>query len=234
MIYDAYTILLKNFGKQGWWPLLDYRGENPTKTGSVKGYHPGVYDIPDNQKQIFEVCIGALLAQNTSWQNAEKALINLKKNKILNPKSLSQSSQHDISIAIKSAGYHNQKAKKIRIFSEFFISLNGRAPERNELLSLWGIGKETADSMLLYAYKKPNFVIDAYTKRISSRAGFSENESEYDKFQELFQSNLPADYRIYNEFHALLVELAKRNCKSIPSCNGCALSVLCKLGKSRN
>lgn len=230
MLIDFYKILLKSFGKQGWWPLLDYKGKNPTKTGSFQGYHPGRYDFPLSQKQIFEVCIGALLAQNTSWQNAEKALLKMKKNKILSPKDVSKSTEKRIASIIKPAGYYNQKAKKIKAFSLFFIELKGRTPRREDLLKLWGIGKETADSIMLYAYKQPHFVIDAYTKRVCNRIGFSEND--YDKLQNIFESNLPEDYKIYNEFHALIVELAKRHCKIIPDCVGCPLAYYCKIGKN--
>ena len=109
------------------------------------------------------------------------------------------------------AGYFNQKAKKIRIFSEFFLSLNGNTPKRDKLLHVWGIGPETADSILLYAYKKPSFVVDTYTRRILIRKKLIKLNAKYNEIKTLFEDNLPKDYKIYQEFHALLVEYAKRN-----------------------
>jgi endonuclease III related protein len=219
-------MLLSSFGKQGWWPLIEYKGTNPTKTGSINGYHPGKYDLPVVESQKFEICIGAILAQNTSWLNAEKAIVNLKKNKLLDAKCILNTNIKSLASAIRPAGYYNQKAKKLKIFSKFFIELNGKVPSRMELLELWGIGKETADSILLYSYKQPVFVVDSYTKRIFERLGY--REAEYDELQQLIENNLPKDYKIYNEFHALLVELAKRHCRTKPVCIGCVMEKKCK------
>lgn len=207
-IQQLYNKLFKKYGFQGWWPLLDCEGCNPTKTGSIKGYHPGDYSYPKNEKQKFEVCIGALLTQNTSWIQTEKALLNLKKEKALNAESIKKINLKKLKKAIKPAGYFNQKAKKLKIFSDFFINLNGKTPSREELLDVWGIGPETADSILLYAYKFPSFVIDAYTKRIMFSLGYKENS--YDELKELFEKNLEKDYKLYQEFHALIVEDIKR------------------------
>jgi endonuclease-3 related protein len=214
-ISKFYDCLLNKYGHQGWWPLMDIKGENPTKTGSIKGYHPNNYDYPKSNIQRFEICVGAILTQNTSWENVEKALLNMKKHNLINPNRILNSKDDVIKDAIKPTGYFNQKTRKLREFSKFYIELNDKdksntkkEPTREELLKVWGIGKETADSILLYAYKKPVFVVDTYTKRIFKNIGWpSEN---YDIIQDFIHKNFSKDYRIYQEFHALLVEHAKR------------------------
>lgn len=226
MMSLVYKTLLGRFGRQGWWPLSCLKLANPKKTGSVKGYHPGDYSFPKSRKQRFEICSGAILTQNTSWKNAEKAVVSLKEKGFLSPEKIMESSPKSIVECIKPAGYYNQKERKLRIFSEFFISLGSRKPSRKDLLGIWGIGPETSDSILLYAYKEPVFVIDAYTKRIMKRLGFG--NIGYNELQNLFHKNVRRNHRIYNEFHALLVELAKRHCKSVPDCGECPLSGMCK------
>ncbi len=212
-----YNKLYKEYGPQGWWPLINYKGKNPTKTGSVNGYHPGNYEFPRNEKEKFEICLGAILTQNTSWPNVEKALINLNKEKILSSKGIIESEGDIVKECIKPAGYYNQKYKKIKLFCDFFISLKGRTPKREELLNLWGIGEETADSILLYAYKKPVWVIDAYTKRVFERTGINIKEIKEMKYEKL------------NEIHALLVEHCKRVClKKKPKCEECVIKEVCK------
>lgn len=170
----------------------------------------------------------ATLTQNTSWPSVEKALINLKKLNSINPKKLLSFNEEKLKDAIKPAGYFNQKAKKLKIFSEFYISLNGKTPSREELLKVWGIGPETADSMLLYAYNVPTFVVDAYTKRIFSRLGFVKKEEEYGLVKLFFEKNMKKDFKIYQEVHALIVEHAKRFCKNTPECNSCVIRCDCE------
>ena len=211
IIQQIYKALYKEYGPQGWWPLIDYKGNNPTKTGSIKGYHPGDYNLPETQNQRFEICIGSILTQNTGWVNTERALTNLKKLHSLAPTPLMILQDDELKLAIKPTGYFNQKAKKIRGFTEFYITLNDRTPTREELLSIWGIGKETADSILLYAFKIPTFVIDAYTRRIFSNLGLIEKNAEYDKIKSLFENNLKPNLIVYQEYHALIVEHAKRH-----------------------
>ncbi|MFP4424032.1 MAG: endonuclease III domain-containing protein [Candidatus Woesearchaeota archaeon] len=201
--YAFYKSLLEKYGLQGWWPLLEVDGCNPTKTGSCRGYHPGDYSYPKNLRQRFEICIGSILTQNVGWINVEKALLNLSELKSIEAKELLLLSDEKLKEAIKPAGYYNQKAKKLRIFAEFFEQKRGK-PTREELLSLWGIGEETADSMLLYAYSEPTFVVDTYTRRI-----FDMKQESYGQVKEFFERNLPKDYRVYQEYHALLVEHAK-------------------------
>lgn len=194
-IAEKYEELLKLYGARGWWPLLDLSGR----------YHPGDYSYPKNQKQVFEICVGAILTQNTAWKNVEKALLNSRN--YLDPKKILNLSQAKLAKLINSAGYFNQKAKKLRFFTEFFIDLDGKAPTREELLGIWGIGPETADSILLYAYKVPTFVVDAYTKRV-----FPEfKDLSYDAIKACFEEYLVSDYTLYQEYHALIVEHAKRS-----------------------
>lgn len=209
-IKKLYEKLLKLYGPQGWWPLLGYKGTKPTKTGSIKGYHPNDYSYPKNDKQRFEICIGAILTQNTSWPQVEKALLNLKGLNALNSKEMKNLKLEKLKQAIKPAGYFNQKAKKLKIFAEFYINLKARTPTREELLNIWGIGPETADSILLYAFKMPEFVVDAYTKRVFANLGLIEKNEKYEKVKKLFEDNLPKDFKLYQEYHALIVEHAKR------------------------
>ncbi len=227
-----YEKLYAAYGPQGWWPLLDYKGTNPTKTGSVKGYHPGDYSIPRNKREQFEICAGAILTQNTSWVQVEKALQALKNRGALDPKKIIAMPQAELAGAIKPAGYFNQKAKKLKIFANFYLTLGKGTPSREELLSVWGVGPETADSMLLYAYKAPTFVVDAYTKRILGRMGLVGTDADYDEVKMFFEKNLACDLKTYQEFHALLVEHAKRRCSArSPLCGECLAGKNCKTAK---
>lgn len=208
-----YQTLLAAYGPQGWWPLLELErkdGIQPTKSGSVRGYHPSDYSYPRTERQRFEICVGAILTQNTAWPNVEKALVNLEKKGMIDPKKIMSTKITTLSTTIKSAGYFNQKAKKLKIFSEFYNSLNGRTPTRDELLGIWGVGPETADSILLYAYKQPEFVVDAYTRRIMVAKGLIQEKYTYDEIKQFLEQSLDKDYALYQEFHALLVEHAKR------------------------
>ena len=140
-----------------------------------------------------------------------KALWNLQKEEVLLPEKILQIEITKLGDLIKPAGYFNQKAKKVKIFTDFFLQLaTDKTPSRQELLCLWGIGPETADSILLYAYKTPTFVIDAYTRRIFSHLGFFDTKSSYDEIKNLFENNLPNDFIIFQEYHALIVEHAKK------------------------
>jgi endonuclease-3 related protein len=215
-LIDIFNKLYKEYGPQGWWPIIELHnsrlGKNPTKTGSIKGYHPGDYSFPKNKAQQFEICIGAILTQNTSWPNVEKALLNLKNAKVLDLKKIKKLSDGKLKELIKPAGYYNQKAVYIKEFIKFYEILNQtkRIPMRDELLMVKGIGPETADSMLLYAFKVPTFVVDAYTKRIFSKLDFFNNDATYDEIKEIFETAIQKDLMIYQEFHALIVEHAKR------------------------
>lgn len=193
-----YTKLLSRHGKQGWWPVNN-------------AYHKKDYSYPKTDRQRFEICIGAILTQNTSWSNVEKALINLKKANLIDASSMSRIDDDELKQYIRSAGYYNQKTKKLKIFAEFYLSLKGRTPTRDELLNLWGVGKETADSILLYAYHVPVFVIDTYTRRLLLKEKIIKEDQSYDETQELFHKNVKKDHKKYNEFHALIVKGGKQS-----------------------
>lgn len=223
-----YQVLHKGYGPQGWWPLSGVRGSNPTKTGSVKGYHPGDFSYPRNSTQRFEICCGAVLTQNTSWPQVEKALMGLKKSKLLGVKAITGADVDKLKPLIKPAGYYNQKAGYLKNLAEFFASLGGRVPTRSEVLAVRGVGNETADSIMLYAFRIPEFVVDAYTKRIFSRLGLIDETDRYDSVKSLFENALERDVEIYQEYHALIVEHAKRHCKTKPECDGCVLNDMCR------
>jgi len=207
---NVYHKLLELYGPQGWWPLLDWKGENPTKTGSLKGYHPGNYSLPENSQQRFEIVLGAILTQNTAWTSAEKALGNLKRLGVVDPHLLLQLDSEVLKAAVRPAGFFNQKTVYLQKISRFFIKLDGEVPTRKELLKVKGVGNETADSILLYAYHQPQFVVDAYTKRIFSHLGIIEQNTSYMEVKNLFERCLPRDVPLYQEYHALIVEHAKR------------------------
>ena len=202
-IYDA---LFARFGPRHWWPA-DTR---------------------------IEIIIGAILTQNTAWANVEKAVRNLKKEKALSVAGLSRIPEKKLAGLIRPSGYYNIKADRIKNFLNFLnVSYDGSIDRmfrtdicklREELLKVKGIGRETADSILLYAGNKPLFVIDAYTKRLLSRHSFVGADAGYEEMQELFMKNLPQDTVLFNEFHALIVELGKTTCKSKkPLCSICPI-----------
>jgi endonuclease III related protein len=209
-IMNIYEKLCVWYGPQGWWPLINYEVKNPTKTGSIRGYHPLNYELPETEAQKFEVIVGAILTQNTAWTSAEKAIHNLYELKVLNPKKLLSLDDESLKGAIRCAGFLNQKAVYLAEISKFFLSLKGRTPKRMELLEVKGVGNETADSILLYAYKKPEFVVDTYTKRIFSHIGFIEDNAGYMQVKEMFEKSLPQEVSLFQEYHALIVEHGKR------------------------
>jgi len=201
----VYKKLYISFGPQHWWP-----GETP-----------------------FEVAVGAILTQNTNWSNVEKAIGSLKKEGLLSPSGLQSLPQDRLAALIRPAGYFNIKAKRLKNFIGFLMqeyhgSMQKMKKEdlpslRKKLLSVNGIGPETADSIILYAAEKPVFVIDAYTKRVLSRHNILDHDASYDAFQHLFHSKLREDISLFNEYHALIVRLAKEHCRTMPICTGCPL-----------
>jgi len=201
-----YRSLYGHYGPRHWWP------------GDTK----------------LEIIVGAILTQNTAWTNVEKAVKNLKKEKVLTVKKLSSISEKKLSRLIRPAGYYNIKARRIKNFLRFLNNFYGGNIRRmfrtrtdslrNELLAVNGIGPETADSILLYAGEKPVFVVDAYTKRIFSRHGYIKESANYDEVQEFFLKRLPLNAGMFNEFHALIVELGKKLCRrKKPLCNICPI-----------
>ena len=201
-IFNIYAVLLKEFGRQHWWPTI-------------------------SKNKQFEIIIGTVLTQNTSWKNVEKSINNLNKNNLIDINKISKINTKKLASLIRSSGYYNQKAERLKIMAKFLI--NNKTLTRNKLLNVKGIGPETADSILLYAFKKPVFVVDAYTKRIMSRLGYK--QEEYDEFQKLFEKNLPKKYELFNEYHALLIELAKNYCRKKPLCNNCPIKTFCSSRK---
>lgn len=208
---NIYFLLLNHFGKQNWWPA-----ETP-----------------------FEVIVGAILTQNTSWKNVEKSINTLKEKNLLSPYALYNLSSNELALLIKSSGFYNVKAKRLKNFLNFFKTYNfdinclkSADNIRELLLAIKGIGQETADSIILYALNKPVFVVDAYTKRILHRLGFIQSQkSDYDSVQSLFHNNIPNDADLFNEYHALIVETAKNYCRKKPFCTSCPLNHICKYAK---
>jgi len=222
---EIYEMLYSLYGPQGWWPLLELSNDrhiNITKSGSLKGYHPGDYSYPRTEAQKLEICIGAVLTQNTSWLQAEKALKALKKNNLINAESLIKADPVKTKELIRPAGYFNQKYERLILLAKWLKSHQG-TPERDALLSIKGVGPETADSILLYAFRVPSFVVDAYTRRILLGLGLITEKSTYDEIKSLLESSLKKDYKTYQECHALLVEHAKRHYKRGDSIENCPL-----------
>jgi endonuclease-3 related protein len=217
-VSDVYRRLFAHYGAQGWWPLLSRAGRRGYDS---KGYHPGRYGIPRTAEQRFEVGIGAVLTQNTSWTNAEAALRRLLHQDLLRRDRLLERSEEEIAQLIRPSGYFNQKARKLWILAQALGP--GKTPERSGLLGLWGIGEETADSILLYAYHRPLFVVDVYSRRLAQRLGWISGREPYAQLQRLFSEALPARAELYGEYHALIVRHAKEHCRKRPLCAGCPL-----------
>jgi len=205
LLMKIYRRLHRAYGPMHWWP-----GETP-----------------------FEVMVGAILTQNTSWRNVEKAIQCLKANGVLNVRRVHRLKRSQLAPLIRSSGTYRIKADRLKSFVDFVVeeyggSMSRMKKERLEilrpkLLKVKGIGRETADSMLLYGLRKPVFVVDAYTKRILSRHGIISEKATYDEAQRLFMDHLPRDDKLFNEYHALLVNLGKTLCRKMPKCDICPL-----------
>ncbi len=206
VLADYFNALLNAHGPQHWWP-----GRSP-----------------------FEIIVGAILTQNTSWTNVEAAIKNLRAAQLLTPRAVEAVATAKLARLIRPSGYFRQKAKKLQAFTEFLFSCYGgslvrmfRTPTamlRARLLSVHGIGPETADSILLYAGKHPVFVIDAYTRRILERHKLATKENSYEELRRLFEFSLPHDPQLFNEYHALIVHTGKKFCrKSEALCSECPL-----------
>ncbi|OPZ28783.1 MAG: endonuclease III [Lentisphaerae bacterium ADurb.BinA184] len=206
----VYTRLLEAYGPQGWWPLLNVGGANPTATGTGRGYHPADYTFPHNDNQRFEICVGAVLTQNTAWTNVERALAAMAAHACLTPDAILNTPPEQLARLIRPAGYFNAKARKLRELAAFWRSQGGTTPSRQALLAVWGIGPETADSIRLYAYGQTEMVVDAYTRRVLASLGKVAEDASYEAVKRHCVARLPAELPVYQEFHALLVEHAKR------------------------
>jgi len=208
-LQNIYRRLMARYGPQYWWPA----------------------------QEPFEVIVGAILTQSTAWGNVEKAIANLKSATALSPQALRQLNLSELAVLIHACGYYNAKALKLKSFAHWLgehyednlsqLFANNTNYLRQQLLSIHGIGQETADSIILYAANKPIFVIDAYTRRIINRVGLALDNNNYSAHQAFFMDNLPADVRLFNEYHALLVCLAKNVCRSRPLCQQCCLNNIC-------
>jgi len=215
MLLKIYDKLLNHFGNQNWWPA-------DTK---------------------FEVIVGAILTQQTSWKNVEKSIKNLKNENVLEPKKLFNLPVKTLEILIRPSGFFKVKSKRLRSFLEFFVeNYDGNLDKmfelslndlRNNLLSVHGIGPETCDSIILYSGDKPVFVVDAYTLRLCERYPIIKSK-KYEEVREFFEKNLSKDVNLFKEFHALIVELGKNYCKIKPICEKCPLNEGCKHEISNN
>ncbi len=201
---------------------------------SPSGYHPGSYGLPDTREILFQVICGAILTQNTAWKNAEVAIHNLESAGILCPEQLLELHENELGSLIRPAGYYNQKAKKLKVLFGFleehgYTSFH-RVPSRDSLLSLWGIGSETADSILTYGYGIGVFIADSYARRLFSRLGLCIENETYDRLQQLIHKQAGGrSCEFWNEFHALIVTHAKTVCVKKPDCIKCFLLSECHL-----
>jgi len=205
-LINIYRRLMDRYGPQRWWPA----------------------------QEPFEVIVGAILTQSAAWANVEKAITNLRTTGKLSAEMLRRLPDAELSKLIYPSGYYNVKARKLKAFADWLgenfnddlnkLFLLDTEQLRPQLLAIYGIGEETADSIILYAGNKPVFVIDAYTRRVISRLGLAPDENSYSAYQALFMANLPADTRLFNEYHALLVRLAKEVCRARPLCRDCCLN----------
>jgi endonuclease-3 related protein len=248
----VYRRLLKAYGPQGWWPVTQPRDKESS-------YRPGFWGKL-NECERLEICVGAILTQNTNWGNVVVSIARLHQAKIWSLQDLAKTPAPLLESLLRSSGYFRQKARKLKIFAEHILDLRlslgawflrPLAQLREELIGIWGIGPETADSILLYAAQRPVFVIDAYTSRIARRIGWKHLPSSlakreragpstrkalrpgwvnYAELQNFFESRLPKESFLYAEFHALFVALAKRHCLVKPICLGCPISDVCAHG----
>ena len=212
ILMEMYEAMRLHFGPRKWWPCSE-----PSSTPAGK----------------LEICIGAILTQNTNWGNVEKALENLRAAGLMSIPKLRTKRCDSLGKIIRPAGYYNVKAKRLKNFIRFVsdefdgniaVFLNRPTDKlRCDLLSINGIGAETADSMILYAAKKPTFVVDAYTKRIFLRHGLIEEPTDYETLRDFCQTNIPKSVKLWNDYHAQIVAVGTNFCKPTPHCNHCPL-----------
>lgn len=207
-LLEMYRLSRARFGHQNWWP-----GQTP-----------------------LEVCVGAILTQNTNWTNVEKSILNLRRAGVLSVEALHSLDQAQLAEYIRPSGYFNIKAKRLKNFIRAVHEHSGDDLEaffnrsvsalREELLAINGIGRETADSMILYAAGKPTFVVDTYTFRILLRHRLIDTDADYESIKDLLESSLPSDLDLYNDFHAQFVAIGKSYCKPTARCEGCPLEAM--------
>ena len=203
-LLDYYRDLHHRYGPQRWWPA-----ESP-----------------------FEVAVGAILVQGTKWQNVEKAIATLKTYGLLDPVRILETDDETLGLAIRSSGTYRVKARRLRAFVRWFVDRGGDVDKirelglsrlREELLEIRGIGRETADAILLYGFGLATFVVDRYTWRILTRHELVPEDVTYDEMKDLFEGNLEPDRELFNEFHALIVRVGIEHCRSKAKCSGCPL-----------
>lgn len=203
-LLSIYTRMENRFGPQHWWPA----------------------------QTTFEMMVGAILTQNTAWTNVEKAIENLRESDILSINRMATASDAQLAECIRPSGYFRIKTQRLRALLAW-LAFDERGQGRSDLrtdalrtslLTVKGIGPETADSILLYAFHRPIFVIDAYTRRILHRMGLCQASESYEALQALFMHHIPHETPLFNEYHALLVVLAKAHCRTQPQCEGCPLA----------
>ena len=204
---EIFYTLKRHYQVENWWPIYD--GKEP----------------------FTEISVGAILTQNTNWNNVEKALRNLISERLLTLKALKEVDKNKLEYLIKPAGFYKRKAKTIKEFVNRVIDIDKEKIDRETLLSIKGIGKETADSILLYALNKPVFVVDTYTKRLFSRLGYISEDISYDSLQSFFHRNLQEDVVLFQEYHAGIVEHCKSICRKKPLCEKCPLKDFCRYKK---
>jgi endonuclease III related protein len=205
---ELFEILYNYYGPLHWWPA----------------------DTP------VEVCVGAILTQNTNWLNVEKAIVNLKREGLLSLEALWEVDRERLAELVRPSGFFNVKSARLKDFVGWVLAGHGSLDAmfggewgelREELIGVRGVGRETCDSILLYAGEKPSFVVDAYTKRLFSRLGLVRESDSYEEVRAFFMDALPHESRLFNEYHALIVEHCKRHCRKKPLCDGCPLRPIC-------
>ncbi len=209
---------------------------------TLKQAYPSPKDWPNGEWPLsgefkprrLEVVVGAILTQNVNWKNVEKALSRMIEEQLVEADRIERCPQAFLEDTIRSAGFYRQKAMRLKGIAQFILAYPGdfyTEVQREELLSIPGIGPETADSILLYACDRPHFVVDAYTLRLFTRYGFLSRKSSYQEVQQFFESHLPADVPLYKRFHALIVEHAKQICRKTPVCKDCVFRKKCQYGQ---
>ena len=210
-LQSLYRAMAAHYGEQPWWPA----------------------------ESRFEIVVGAVLTQNAAWGNVEKAIDRLKGAAVLSLESLQRIPQAELAELIRPSGYYNVKAQRLKNLCDFLVDAGGLGPfrrrslneQRRGLLGVNGVGPETADDILLYALERPVFVIDAYTRRLLQRLELADGDEAYETLRQGFEAQLPADVRLFQQYHALIVIHAKAACLKTPRCAGCPLLMRCPMGR---
>jgi endonuclease III related protein len=225
-----YRELLREYGSQGWWPLFSRR-DSPGHDG--RGYGLSPRQAPLTREERFEIVMGAILTQNTSWKNVEQALERVFTAGIDSPERLADIPVEELETLIRPSGYYRQKARRLKgVTGILFGRAEDTAPDREFLLGISGIGAETADSILLYAYDTPSFIADLYTRRFVMRLARDAKMGEYEQVRSLFEETLVYDASLFAEYHALIVRHGKEHCGAKLRCGGCPCRDSCLTGRT--